>query len=142
MWEFSVGLYMISVWPNSLLFAAIYGVVESASTAFFGPVVGDWVDKLAYVKVLLSFCHSKSLSFCSLYIIKRKIKLFFIVLDILICCASLFSASYSESKPILMYKVTYMGRLIRFSSFFSLLEFLNFFLIHLRSYMYRPRLCG
>lgn len=52
MWEFSVGLYMISVWPNSLLFAAIYGVVESASTAFFGPIVGDLVDKLAYVKVL------------------------------------------------------------------------------------------
>lgn len=59
MWEFSVGLYMISVWPNSLLFAAIYGVVESASTAFFGPIVGDLVDKLAYVKVL-SFRHFKT----------------------------------------------------------------------------------
>lgn len=55
MWEFSVGLYMISVWPNSLLFAAIYGVVESASTAFFGPIVGDLVDKLAYVKVFSLF---------------------------------------------------------------------------------------
>lgn len=51
MWEFSVGLYMISVWPNSLLFAAIYGVVESSSTAFFGPIIGEWVDKLAYLKV-------------------------------------------------------------------------------------------
>lgn len=51
MWEFSVGLYMINVWPDSLLFAAIYGVLESASTALFGPIVGRWVDRLTYVKV-------------------------------------------------------------------------------------------
>jgi len=46
-----VGLYMISIWPNSLLFAALYGVVESASTMLFGPLVGQWVDRLTYVKV-------------------------------------------------------------------------------------------
>lgn len=51
MWEFSVGLYMISVWPDSLLFAAIYGAIESASIAFFGPFVGQLVNKLTYVKV-------------------------------------------------------------------------------------------
>lgn len=51
MWEFSVGLYMIDVWPDSLLLAAAYGVVESASTALFGPLVGQWVDKLTYKKV-------------------------------------------------------------------------------------------
>jgi hypothetical protein len=51
MWEFSVGLYMISIWPDSLLFAALYGVVESASTMLFGPLVGQWVDRLTYVKV-------------------------------------------------------------------------------------------
>lgn len=50
-WEFSVGLYMISIWPDSLLFAAIYGAVESASTALFGPLVGHWVDRFTYVKV-------------------------------------------------------------------------------------------
>lgn len=63
MWEFSVGLYMISVWPNSLLFAAVYGVVESASTAFFGPIVGEWVDKLAYVKVLKIWLATQNLSY-------------------------------------------------------------------------------
>ncbi|KAL0544826.1 hypothetical protein IC582_019952 [Cucumis melo] len=63
MWEFSVGLYMISVWPNSLLFAAIYGVVESASTAFFGPIVGDLVDKLAYVKVLKIWLATQNISY-------------------------------------------------------------------------------
>lgn len=51
MWEFSVGLYMIDIWPDSLLFTAIYGVVESASTAIFGPFVGKLVDRLTYVQV-------------------------------------------------------------------------------------------
>lgn len=51
MWEFSVGLYMISIWPESLLLAAIYGVVESSSTALFGPIIGQLVDKLTYLKV-------------------------------------------------------------------------------------------
>lgn len=52
MWEFSVGLYMISIWPESLLLAAVYGVVESSSTALLGPIIGEWVDKLTYLKVL------------------------------------------------------------------------------------------
>lgn len=50
MWEFSVGLYMINVWPDSLLMAAAYGVVESASTTIFGPLVGQWIDKSTYPK--------------------------------------------------------------------------------------------
>lgn len=54
MWEFSVGLYMIDVWPDSLFLAAAYGVVESASTALFGPLVGQLVDKLTYLKVCFS----------------------------------------------------------------------------------------
>ncbi|XP_062102385.1 solute carrier family 40 member 1-like isoform X2 [Humulus lupulus] len=63
MWEFSVGLYMIKLWPDSLLFAAIYGVLESASTAIFGPIVGNWVDSLTYVKVLQLWLVSQNLSF-------------------------------------------------------------------------------
>ncbi|KAH7510567.1 hypothetical protein FEM48_ZijujUnG0111600 [Ziziphus jujuba var. spinosa] len=63
MWEFSVGLYMINVWPDSLLFAAIYGVLESASTAVFGPIVGQWVDRLTYKKVLQLWLVTKNLSF-------------------------------------------------------------------------------
>ncbi|KAF3448022.1 hypothetical protein FNV43_RR08730 [Rhamnella rubrinervis] len=63
MWEFSVGLYMINIWPDSLLFAAIYGVLESASTALFGPIVGQWVDRLTYVKVLQLWLATQNLSF-------------------------------------------------------------------------------
>ncbi|KAF2306498.1 hypothetical protein GH714_018717 [Hevea brasiliensis] len=50
MWEFSVGLYMITLWPNSLILAAIYGAIESASVALFGPIVGQCAEKLTYVK--------------------------------------------------------------------------------------------
>ncbi|OMO84944.1 Ferroporti-1 [Corchorus capsularis] len=63
MWEFSVGLYMISVWPDSLLLAAIYGAVESASTALFGPIIGRWVDSLTYVKVLKLWLVTQNVSF-------------------------------------------------------------------------------
>lgn len=63
MWEFSVALFMISIWPNSLLLTAIYGVVESASVALFGPVIGEWVNKLSYVKVLQSWTLTQNLSF-------------------------------------------------------------------------------
>ncbi|XP_043707232.1 solute carrier family 40 member 2 [Telopea speciosissima] len=63
MWEFSVGLYMINLWPDSLLFAAIYGVVEATSTAIFGPVVGQWVDRLTYVQVLRLWLLTQNLSF-------------------------------------------------------------------------------
>ncbi|KAL8517147.1 hypothetical protein ACS0TY_015384 [Phlomoides rotata] len=63
MWEFSVGLYMINVWPDSLLLAATYGVVESASTALLGPLVGQWVDKYSYVQVLRVWLLSQNLSF-------------------------------------------------------------------------------
>ncbi|GFY83849.1 iron regulated 1 [Actinidia rufa] len=63
MWEFSVGLYMIDVCPDSLLLAAVYGVVESASTALFGPLVGQWVDSLTYVKVLQLWLLTQNLSF-------------------------------------------------------------------------------
>lgn len=61
-WEFSVGLYMISIWPDSLLFAAIYGAVESASTALFGPLVGHWVDRFTYIKVLRLWLVTQNLS--------------------------------------------------------------------------------
>ncbi|CDP06418.1 unnamed protein product [Coffea canephora] len=63
MWEFSVGLYMINVWPDSLALAAAYGVVESASTALFGPVVGRLVDKFTYIKVLRLWLLSQNFSF-------------------------------------------------------------------------------
>ncbi|KAK9072985.1 hypothetical protein SSX86_007307 [Deinandra increscens subsp. villosa] len=62
-WEFSVGLYMINIWPDSLLMAAAYGVVESSSTALFGPLVGQWIDNSTYPKVLSLWLLTQNLSF-------------------------------------------------------------------------------
>ncbi|XP_038694832.1 solute carrier family 40 member 2-like isoform X2 [Tripterygium wilfordii] len=54
---------MISVWPDSLLLAAIYGVIESASTALFGSIIGELLDRLSYVKVLRLWLVTQNLSF-------------------------------------------------------------------------------
>nr|WRQ72732.1 ferroportin transporter IREG1 [Leucocroton havanensis] len=73
MWEFCVGLYMITLWPNSLLFAAIYGAVESGSVAFLGPFVGQLAANLSYAKVLRIWLVSQNLSFvtagCSVFVL-------------------------------------------------------------------------
>ncbi|KAK3444930.1 hypothetical protein EUGRSUZ_A00630 [Eucalyptus grandis] len=48
MWDFSVALYLINIWPDSLLLAAVYGV---------------WVDRLSYVKVLQLWLVTQNFSF-------------------------------------------------------------------------------
>lgn len=70
MWEFSVGLYMINIWPGSLLYAAIYGAVESASISVFGPIIGRWVDKLPCLKVRTSMVFPKFVNFVILCLMK------------------------------------------------------------------------
>ncbi|KAJ0743269.1 putative ferroportin-1 [Helianthus annuus] len=73
-WEFSVGLYMINIWPDSLLMAAAYGVVESASTTLFGPLVGQWIDNSTYPKGwwLKLFWGPKQILKLEPFLIKRK----------------------------------------------------------------------
>ncbi|RZC63216.1 hypothetical protein C5167_024978 [Papaver somniferum] len=63
MWEFSVGLYMINIWPDSLLLTAVYVVVEASSTALFGPIIGKLVNRLSYVQVLRLWLLTQNLSF-------------------------------------------------------------------------------
>lgn len=62
-WEFSVGLFMLYIWPDSLLFTALYGVVEAASVAIFGPTIGDWIDRTRYIKVVQTWLGLQNLSF-------------------------------------------------------------------------------
>ncbi|CAH8359094.1 unnamed protein product [Eruca vesicaria subsp. sativa] len=62
-WEFSVALYMIYLWPNSLLLAAIYGAIESGSTAIFGPIVGQWIEGMDYVRALRLWLLCQNLSY-------------------------------------------------------------------------------
>uniref|UniRef100_A0A1J3E0Q8 Solute carrier family 40 member n=1 Tax=Noccaea caerulescens TaxID=107243 RepID=A0A1J3E0Q8_NOCCA len=62
-WEFSVALYMIHLWPNSLLLVAVYGAIESGSIAIFGPIVGQWIEGMDYVKVLRLWLLFQNLSY-------------------------------------------------------------------------------
>ncbi|CAA7052134.1 unnamed protein product [Microthlaspi erraticum] len=62
-WEFSVALYMIYLWPNSLLLVALYSAIESGSIAIFGPIVGQWIEGMDYVKVLRLWLMFQNLSY-------------------------------------------------------------------------------
>ncbi|XP_024530980.1 solute carrier family 40 member 1 isoform X2 [Selaginella moellendorffii] len=45
MWDFYVSLFMISIWPKSLVLTAVYGLGEALSIAVLGVYVGEWIDK-------------------------------------------------------------------------------------------------
>eukprot|EP00052_Salpingoeca_macrocollata_P023777 m.210051 g.210051 ORF g.210051 m.210051 type:complete len:585 (+) comp22103_c0_seq3:502-2256(+) len=56
MWQFAIALFLIEIWPDSLLLAAVYGLVSSAATMFFGAIAGHFVDcspRLRAVRVSL-----------------------------------------------------------------------------------------
>ena len=44
MWGFIASLFLVNLYPGSLLFPAIFGFLVQLSTATFGTLVGDWVD--------------------------------------------------------------------------------------------------
>ncbi|BFY97760.1 hypothetical protein BsWGS_00800 [Bradybaena similaris] len=50
MWAFSMGLFLISVSPESLHLSATYGLCMGAAVLVFGAIIGDWVDKTARLK--------------------------------------------------------------------------------------------
>ena len=44
MWSFGVPLFLVVFYCNSLILAAIYGLVVALSLTLFGTWVGDFVD--------------------------------------------------------------------------------------------------
>ncbi|KAL4225216.1 hypothetical protein ACF0H5_015907 [Mactra antiquata] len=50
MWAFGVGLFMVIIYPESLLLTAIYGLSMGCSVLLFGALVGDWIDKTPRLK--------------------------------------------------------------------------------------------
>ena len=44
MWGFVASLFLVILYPGSLLLPAIFGFLVQLSTAAFGTLVGDWVD--------------------------------------------------------------------------------------------------
>ena len=51
MWEFGVGLFMLSIFPDSLLLTCIYGLVEDMAVVTLGISVGKWIDDTHRLKV-------------------------------------------------------------------------------------------
>eukprot|EP00048_Salpingoeca_helianthica_P019486 m.244934 g.244934 ORF g.244934 m.244934 type:complete len:611 (+) comp34197_c0_seq1:92-1924(+) len=44
MWDFAIALFMIEIWPSSILMAAVYGLCSTATIVLLGPVAGNFVD--------------------------------------------------------------------------------------------------
>ena len=53
MWEFSIGLILLELRPDSLALVAFFGLVDSLAQVIAGPYIGAYVDR--YIR-LLSWC--------------------------------------------------------------------------------------
>ena len=50
MWEFAVTLFLLRLFPESLLLVGVYGLIMQLAVVVFGTIVGDWVDTSARIK--------------------------------------------------------------------------------------------
>ena len=44
MWQFVITLFLLQLYPGSLLLVGVYGLVMQLAVVVFGTIVGDWVD--------------------------------------------------------------------------------------------------
>ena len=44
MWFFAPSLFLVLLYPGSLLMPGVYGLVSRLVVVIFGTVAGDWVD--------------------------------------------------------------------------------------------------
>ena len=50
MWSFAVTLFLLRLYPESLLLVGVYGLIMQLAVVVFGTIVGDWVDTNARMK--------------------------------------------------------------------------------------------
>ena len=50
MWEFAVTLFLLRLFPESLLLVGVYGLIMQLTVVVFGTIVGDWVDTNPRIK--------------------------------------------------------------------------------------------
>ena len=50
MWSFAVTLFLLRLYPESLLLVGVYGLIMQLAVVVFGTIVGDWVDTNARIK--------------------------------------------------------------------------------------------
>ncbi|KAL4222197.1 hypothetical protein ACF0H5_018234 [Mactra antiquata] len=70
MWQFGVGLFLVIIAPESLLLTAVYGFVTGAAILLFGPMVGDWVDRMARLQAarISLIVQNLSIALCAIII--------------------------------------------------------------------------
>ena len=44
MWQFTITLFLLQLYPGSLLLVGVHGLVMQLAVVVFGTIVGDWVD--------------------------------------------------------------------------------------------------
>ncbi|XP_015784071.1 solute carrier family 40 member 1 [Tetranychus urticae] len=49
-WEFAIGLYLIKLYPSSLLLTAIQGILASSATIILAPIFGRWITKASRIQ--------------------------------------------------------------------------------------------
>lgn len=47
MWEFSIGLILLDLHPESLALVALFGLIDSLAQVLAGPFVGAYIDRHA-----------------------------------------------------------------------------------------------
>lgn len=71
LWTFAVGLYLVKLTPGSLLLAAVYGLVLTATAILFSPVIGQYVDRNNRIRVVRSLLVTQNcfVMFCAISIL-------------------------------------------------------------------------
>jgi len=62
MWEFSIGLILLELCPDSLALVALFGLLDSIAQVIAGPHIGAYVDRHAFLPCLSSI----TLSSCAI----------------------------------------------------------------------------
>ena len=77
-WDFSLGIFMNLLNPESLRLAAIQGFVINISVIFFGSAIGNWIDRnkrLLAAKIFLSIQNISVAIACGILVVH------FVILD-------------------------------------------------------------
>ena len=63
MWEFSIGLILLELCPDSLALVALFGLIDSIAQVIAGPHIGAYVDRHAFLPCLSSISLSSCVPF-------------------------------------------------------------------------------
>lgn len=67
MWSFAISLFLVSIYPESLLLPAVFGFAVQLAVVVFATLVGDWVDRFSRLTVVFwsLFIQNCLVSLCS-----------------------------------------------------------------------------